>query len=107
MKTLSVRQPYAGLIVSGQKRIENRSWSTHYRGRFLIHPSGRGTGPGPRGAIIGSVELVDDLTPEEALRRFPGQAQHIFGPRCWVLAKPQPCEPIPCKGKLNLWGFTP
>jgi hypothetical protein len=32
MKTLSVRQPYAWLIVAGFKPIENRTWRTTYRG---------------------------------------------------------------------------
>jgi hypothetical protein len=37
MKTLSVRQPWASLIVSGAKDCENRSWATSYRGPLLIH----------------------------------------------------------------------
>lgn len=39
MKALSVKQPWASLIVSGLKDIENRSWSTNYRGPILIHAS--------------------------------------------------------------------
>lgn len=39
MKTISVRQPYATLIVAGVKDVENRSWNTEYRGRVLIHAS--------------------------------------------------------------------
>jgi hypothetical protein len=34
---LTVRQPFAGLIVAGTKRIENRSRPTSVRGRVLIH----------------------------------------------------------------------
>lgn len=37
MKTLSVTQPYATLLCSGVKTIEQRSWSTEYRGMLLIH----------------------------------------------------------------------
>jgi hypothetical protein len=37
MKTLSIRQPYAWLIVNGLKDIENRSWPTEYRGPVLVH----------------------------------------------------------------------
>lgn len=40
MKTLSVKQPNATLICAGVKRVENRTWSTDYRGRLLIHASG-------------------------------------------------------------------
>ncbi|MBA1184529.1 ASCH domain-containing protein [Pseudomonas stutzeri] len=37
MKALSIRQPWAWLIVNGHKDIENRSWPTSYRGPMLIH----------------------------------------------------------------------
>lgn len=45
MKALSVRQPWANLIVTvpnpdepiGIKDVENRTWKTNYRGRVLIH----------------------------------------------------------------------
>jgi hypothetical protein len=37
MPTLSIRQPWAWLIVSGHKDIENRDWQTPFRGRVLIH----------------------------------------------------------------------
>lgn len=36
MKAISVKQPWAGLIASGFKRIETRTWSTKYRGPLLI-----------------------------------------------------------------------
>lgn len=39
MKTLSVRQPWASLLVSGLKDIENRTWVSNYKGRILIHAS--------------------------------------------------------------------
>lgn len=39
MKALSIRQPWAWLIVNGYKDIENRSWDTKYRGMVLIHAS--------------------------------------------------------------------
>ena len=39
MKVIVIRQPWAWLIVHGFKDIENRSWSTQYRGRLLIQAS--------------------------------------------------------------------
>ena len=39
MKCLSLRQPYAELVVTGKKTIEIRSWNTKFRGEFLIHAS--------------------------------------------------------------------
>jgi hypothetical protein len=37
MKVITVKQPWASLIVEGLKDIENRTWQTKYRGRVLIH----------------------------------------------------------------------
>lgn len=73
---LSVRQPWAWLIVNGFKDLENRSWPTEFRGRVLIH-AGKKYGPDERrdaevvrlefgiaipevlelGGIVGSVEI--------------------------------------------------
>lgn len=36
---LSIRQPWAWLIVQGHKPVENRTWSTRCRGPILIHAS--------------------------------------------------------------------
>lgn len=71
MKALSLRQPYAELIVSGKKIIELRRWNTKHRGIFLVHasqyhpalsevePFGLTLDDLDFGAIIGSVELID------------------------------------------------
>lgn len=39
MKALSIKQPFAALIVHGIKDIENRTWKTNYRGKIYIHAS--------------------------------------------------------------------
>lgn len=80
---LSVRQPWAWLIVEGLKNIENRSWSTKFRGLIWVHAS-KGMTPdefeacrafvgriapalqfpmwetleSERGGIVGAVEIV-------------------------------------------------
>jgi hypothetical protein len=36
MKAISIRQPYAALVVAGIKNIENRTWATRYRGPLAI-----------------------------------------------------------------------
>ena len=41
MKALSIKQPWASLIAHGIKDIENRSWKTNYRGKVLVHASGK------------------------------------------------------------------
>jgi hypothetical protein len=71
---LSIKQPWAALVMRGLKTIEIRKWNTPKRGRIFIH-TGRiaddreeGWGCLPkkvdlltkkRGGLIGSVELVD------------------------------------------------
>ena len=37
MKVLTIKQPWASLIMLGYKRFEFRSWKTNYRGELLIH----------------------------------------------------------------------
>ena len=37
MIALSIRQPWASLILKAGKDIENRCWPTKFRGRMLIH----------------------------------------------------------------------
>lgn len=84
MKALSIRQPWAWLIMHGYKDIENRSWNTKYRGKFLVHAARafdhegerwvKETYPeiilptfyvgltGLRGGVMGTVELIDVVT---------------------------------------------
>jgi hypothetical protein len=38
-KCLSLKQPYADLLVSGKKTIEVRTWNPKFRGEFLVHAS--------------------------------------------------------------------
>jgi hypothetical protein len=70
MKCLSLKQPYAELLVSGKKTIELRNWNTYFRGKFLVHASknidkersdflGIGHKKLICGAIIGSAVLYD------------------------------------------------
>lgn len=42
IKALTVSQPYASLIATGEKFAENRTWVTAYRGLCAIH-AGKGT----------------------------------------------------------------
>ena len=39
MKALSLKQPWAELIIQGRKIIETRKWKTNFRGEFYIHAS--------------------------------------------------------------------
>lgn len=111
---LSVRQPWAWAIVAGHKTVENRVWSTVYRGPLLIHASTRfvradvealrrGHGLAPQdgelifGAVIGRVQLVDVVTDSGDAFALPGHYH-------FVLAAAEALRrPVPCKGRLGLF----
>lgn len=114
MRCLSVRQPFAWALVVGAKDIENRSWTTEYRGPVVIHASAtrqeinrflRGTNTLPEidftfSAFIGVVDLVDVLPLSEALESNPW----AYGPYCWRVQNPRVFpRPVPAKGKLQLF----
>jgi uncharacterized protein (DUF3820 family) len=40
VKCLSIKNPLAYLVCAGIKDVENRTWTTNYRGRLYIHASG-------------------------------------------------------------------
>jgi hypothetical protein len=44
MKTISIKQPWASLIIEGIKDIENRTWKTSFRGTILIHATAKSAG---------------------------------------------------------------
>lgn len=126
LKALTIRAPWAWAIAQGWKRVENRSWATNFRGRIAIHAAvskesdadaaatftSLGIEPPTefvRGAIIGTVELVDVLPLDEFLRRFGGDRfdrGFALGPLCWVLREPRLCVPTPCSGNFQLWNVA-
>lgn len=134
---LTVKQPYASAIAYGDKRVENRTWTTAYRGLLAIH-AGRGVewdarpaawtaaglafyDGGPRKAWrdslpLGVVIAVADLTDIHPRYRVcnPGGPVTVCTPwsawgQChWVLGSVRPlAEPVPCKGALGLWRLPP
>jgi hypothetical protein len=106
MKVLSLLQPWASLWVSGQKRIETRSWGTSYRGRIAVaaskgfgldakrlcttepfaqalHDIGINTlAQVPRGVILGWVTLVDCLPMGGMLFPLNNRNPHLTPAEC-------------------------
>lgn len=69
MKTLSFQQPWASLIAKGIKIVENRTWNTEYRGRFLIHASSRKV---PKNFIQTlPMEMFESIDNEQILGNMP------------------------------------
>lgn len=110
MKALSIRQPWAWLVATGRKDIENRTWQTKFRGRVYIHTGKKVDDPRythllkhrkdggllddfamntiaalrayPIGSvIIGEVDIVD------CTFRFGGENDNLYSPwhepGCW------------------------
>ena len=82
MKVLTIKQPWATLIMQGNKRFEFRSWQTKYRGELLIH-AGKGIDKEamkrlanyipkdmPTGKILGKVILVDCVKMSPKLKKM-------------------------------------
>ena len=123
MKALSIRQPWAELIIQGCKTIELRTWTTHHRGRLAVHAAQtveeadcpvHGLDPValPRGALVGTVEVVEVTPLDEALWAAL-RAQHLGqgpfpGPWYgWRLADPQRLpQPIPLTGRMGLFNVS-
>jgi len=127
MKALTICQPYAELIVSGKKLVENRTWSTTYRGPLLIHAgkskkymrgvkelfeaNGQQIPNMDFGAIVGECHLVACFHIEQILtgrqpERWSYLSEHIHceGPFCFVLEEIQRfAKPIPFVGSLGFF----
>jgi hypothetical protein len=130
---LSIMQPWAGAIVHGPKRIENRTWRPFQLkdGPFAIwiHASAKpdrnpdgdaiwqwlelrrtmgapisNTWGLPCGAIVGAAVV------EQVIDRRPADSQARWwnGPLAWVLRDVVPLRhPVKASGRLSLWRPTP
>jgi activating signal cointegrator 1 len=132
MKCLSVRQPWAMLILRGVKQFETRTWRTDYRGPLAIHASRQqddavkelcrqpllrgllaaagytGLADLPRGCVLGVVDLIDCLlVPPEGLAEALVElalGDYRPGRFAWQLANPRPlAEPLRMPGQLSLF----
>lgn len=109
LKAISLRQPWAWLVVNGYKDIENRRWPTNIRGLILIH-AGTKRPKAERlkgflevwpeavleyGGIVGVVKIAD-CTQKHRSKWFNG-------PYGWVLKNPRPLPFRKCTGKLKFF----
>ena len=119
MKALSLKQPFAELILQGKKTIELRKWNTKFRGEFLIHSSKISDADAmkkfgfkelPCGFILGKVELVDVKHYENEKEHSKDKDKHladsVWGNYGFVLKNSKRFDkPISAKGSLNFWDF--
>lgn len=132
MKAFTVYQPYAFAIVAGLKHYETRPRRTNIRGRVAVH-AGRldtvqatkrlsdrafwglmeavgGKTELHRGAIVGTVEIVDCVPVENLVdsldERERALGDYSLGRFAWVLENPVMFdEPFPARGKQGWWSW--
>ncbi|MES2909854.1 MAG: ASCH domain-containing protein [Pseudomonadota bacterium] len=111
MKALSILQPYAWLITTGQKDIENRNWPTRFRGPVLIHAGktypkweyeqdaeARDNYPAREamiGGIVGIATITDCVT--------ASNSEWFNGPYGFVLKDMRAFPMVPMRGQLGFF----
>lgn len=119
MKALSIRQPWAWLILHAGKDIENRSRHWNFRGKLYVHAAKGMTRDEylaaeiliasiepdtiqlppfedlQRGGLVGTVEVADCVQSSES--------PWFNGPFGLVLKNPTPIPFVPFKGALGLF----
>lgn len=112
MKCISIRQPWAWLIVSKHKDIENRGWPTRFRGPVAVHTGKyvpyeeecaeieqrfgiKLPGDFDVGGIVGVTKIVDCVTVH--------QSPWFTGNYGFVLRGSRPVRFIPTPGKVGLF----
>lgn len=124
MKVLTIKEPWATLIIEGYKEYEFRSWKTNYRGKILIH-AGKSLEKNQEkkfkeynleyncGEIIGEAELVDCIKVTEKFDEYLkginpivyGNSGHVEN-YAWKLENIKKYDKkIPAKGQLGLWNY--
>lgn len=125
MRALTICQPYAELILRGDKRVENRTWETKYRGPLAIHAGKSrqwfdgdddligmlGEMP-PFGAIVGRCNVIDcvhidDIEAGQYDAAYPWLSahEHTRGPWCWIVDDVERLEAVPFKGSQGLFNI--
>ena len=124
MKGLTIREPWASLIVNGYKKYEFRSFKTNYRGKILIHAGltlesdnaikfmdynlNYGHGEIIGEATITDCILVDDEFEDMLYKINPlvyGKSKHARK-YAWKLENIIMYDKrIPYKGQLGLWNY--
>lgn len=122
MKVLSIKEPYASLIMMNIKKIETRSFKTKYRGELYIHASLSKSNQNSElsklispmyGEIICKCSLVDcvlmtDEFIENLKKENPMEYKcrhYEVGRYAWILEDIKIIKPIKAKGKLGIWNF--
>lgn len=127
MKVLTIKQPWATLILQQDKKFEFRTWKTKYRGELLIH-AGKSVEKEtvkrlakylpkelPVGKIIGKVNIVDCIQVDEEFNKaLKEENKDIYFSNSYVSKYAWKIEDvevfdeenhISVNGKLSLWEY--
>lgn len=132
MKALSIKEPYASLILHGYKMIETRSWKApaNMIGKEIIIHASKSNNRIDKEyltnkwlmTVIGCLHIVDNLNfgkaiakarlvdcvPVEKIRDDIGWVEYVCGfyddgRYAWILDDVTPIEPFETKGHLGFW----
>ena len=105
MKVISIKEPWATLILEGKKTIETRTWKTNHRGKILLHAS-----QNPKSRISGHIFAMANLVNCKKMIKEdePAACCEIY-PKAysWFLEDIKLLKLIKIKGNLGLWEFDP
>ena len=126
MKVITIKQPWATLIVKGYKEYEFRTWKTKYRGEILIH-AGKSVDKKamtrfkhlnleyPIGQIIAKAAItdciyVDDEFIQKMIKKDPIVYKELINNDGWngygfKLENIEEIKHIEVNGKLSLWNY--
>lgn len=132
VKVITVKQPWAHLIVENIKDVENRTWKTKHRGEIYIHTSKNAFDSWS----LNYIKNMDGLLYQYIIDYFGiknskiTKHQEQFGSIIgktniidviddsnsiwamkdsshWILKDSERIDnPIPCNGQLNVWNFS-
>ena len=115
LKAISIRQPWAWLIVNGYKDIENRVWSTNVRGPVLIH-AGQSKADTTAEALayikrkyhVADLPVAFETGGIVGLAEITGcvkshRSKWFQGPCGWIMANAQRLPFMPVKGQLKFF----
>lgn len=126
MKVITIKQPFASLIVENIKKYEFRTWKTNYRGKILIHSAKTVDKNAmkkfekynldcPTGCIIGITSITDCIKVDDNFRKILKSENDLVYSNAiknkewngygFKLEKVSKIEPIKVSGKLSLWEY--
>jgi hypothetical protein len=114
LPALSIKQPWAWLVVNGFKPLENRNWHTSFRGEILVH-----TGQKADQVDLFLIEQIEDLIRRRLPDRFEtggivgrgritacvgeSDSPWFTGDYGFLIRDARPLPFHPCPGKLGFF----